>query len=232
MPIAGDYVSVRSSRYTLAPGAPEDLGEVRSLYRESATWLGSDKQTDQWSRPWPDVVRHLERMRKDLREGKTWLVWDHGTAAGTITLDTEEPLTASGRPVWPTARRHEMAVYVRRVIVRRRYAGHAVGAGLLDWAAEVAMRSHGASLIRVDVWTTNSGLHEYYKRQRFTRCDGRDPAELINYPAQALFEREIERAGQTHTRLFVEAVGARMLSAIGAFTPGRIQLAGPDLAFA
>ena len=24
-------------------------------------------------------------MRNDLLEGKTWLVWDHGTAGGTIT---------------------------------------------------------------------------------------------------------------------------------------------------
>jgi GNAT superfamily N-acetyltransferase len=77
-------------------------------------------------------------MRNDLLEGKTWLVWDHATAAGTITLDTEEPLTASGRPVWPAGDGHEMAVYVRRCIVRRRYAGRGIGAALLDWAGEVA----------------------------------------------------------------------------------------------
>ena len=57
------------------------------------------------------------------------------------------------------------------------------------------MRNHGAALIRVDAWTTNYGLHGYLERQRFTRCPGRDPAELDNYPAQALCEREIEQAG-------------------------------------
>ena len=68
------------------------------------------------------------------------------------------------------------------------------------------MRNHGAALIRVDVWTTNSGLYAYFQQQRFTRCPGRDPAELDNYPAQALFEREIEQAGEAHTRLITEVV--------------------------
>ena len=81
---------MRSPPYTPTRGGPEDLGEVRSLYRECATWLARGKQTDQWSRPWPDRVR-LERMRNDLLEGKTWLIWDHATAVGTITVDTEEP---------------------------------------------------------------------------------------------------------------------------------------------
>jgi len=68
MPIAGDYVSVGSFPYTLTPGAPEDLDEVRGLFRESAKWLGGSKQTD-------------------LLGGKTWLVWDDAAATGTITLD-------------------------------------------------------------------------------------------------------------------------------------------------
>jgi len=113
MPIAGDYVSVGRFPYTLTPGAPEDLGEVRRLFRESAKWLGRNKQTDQWSRPWPDHVPQLERMQNDLLEGTAWLVWDDAAAAGTITLDTEEPLAAYGEPVWPTHKRHEMAASKR-----------------------------------------------------------------------------------------------------------------------
>jgi GNAT superfamily N-acetyltransferase len=146
-------------------------------------------------------------MLNDLLRGKTWLVWDEATLAGTITLDTEEPLAAHGRPVWPPHKRHELAVYVRRVIIRRAYAGLGLGAALLDWAADVAKRNHGATLIRLDAWTTNPGLHAYYEGQRFTRCEGRDPRELVNYPAQALFEREIDQAGAAHTKLFVEAEG-------------------------
>lgn len=43
----GEYGPVRSPPYTPTRGGPEDLGEVRSLYRECATWLARGKQTDQ-----------------------------------------------------------------------------------------------------------------------------------------------------------------------------------------
>src|ERR1051326_6770921 len=131
IPFAGDYVPVRSFPYTLAQSGPEDLGEVRALYSESATWLGRDKQTDQWSRPWPDPDRHRQHMEDDLLKGRTWLGWDRATVAATITLDTREPLTASGGPVWAAHKRHETALYVRRVIVRRCYADLGIGAAPL-----------------------------------------------------------------------------------------------------
>ena len=146
-------------------------------------------------------------MRNDLLKGKTWLVWDDTTAAGTITIDRGEPTDTHDRPVWPAHKRHEPALYVRRVIVSRSYAGLGLGAGLLDWAADVAIRDYGAPLIRVDVWTTNRKLHAYYEGQRFTPVEGRDPRELADYPSQALFEREINQARSGYTKLFIEEDG-------------------------
>ena len=66
----------------------------------------------------------------DLLKGKTWIAWDGTIAAGTITVDTEEPLDLNERPVWPDDKRREPALYVRRVIVSRRYAGIGLGAAL------------------------------------------------------------------------------------------------------
>lgn len=184
---------------------PRDIGEVHGLVREAAKWIGGSKNTDQWANPWPDRAAQRERILNNLIKGKTWMVWDDATAAATVTIDTEEPMDLNGQPVWPANKRHESALYVRQVIVSRRYAGYGLGAALLDWAADVAKRDHGAALIRIDVWTTNLGLHAYYERQRFTRCPGRDPRELVNYPSQALFERRAEQAGSAHRNLFVEA---------------------------
>jgi GNAT superfamily N-acetyltransferase len=199
-----DYVSVRAFTYTLSPATPQDLRKVLRLVRGASKWLRIRKGTDQWATPWPDPVRYRERLRSDLILGKTWLVWDDTTVAGTITLDTDEPFAAPGEPVWPADKRHELALYVRRMIVKRSYGGKGIGAALLDWAADVAKREHGASLIRVDVWTTNKNLHEYYLDQRFTPCPGRDPQALGNYPSQALFERDIDQAGTAHTKLLAE----------------------------
>lgn len=186
---------------------PGDLDAVRGLVREAAEWLRTFKDTDQWATPWPDQARHLERILDDLLKGKTWLVRDGKTAAATITVDTKEPLDLNEQPVWPAHERHRPALYVRRIIVGRSYAGLGLGAALLDWAADVAKRDYGAAMIRVDVWTTNLDLHAYYARQRFIRRKGRDPRELANYPSQALFERDANKPSSDYTKLFVAEEG-------------------------
>lgn len=175
--------------FVLCRGTLEDSEEVHRLVREAADWLRESKDTDQWAEPWPDQAGQRERIRADLNKGKTWLLRDGLTVAGTITIDTEEPVDADERPVWPAHKSPERAIYVRRVIVGRRYSGIGLGAAMLDWAAEAATEEYQATLLRIDVWTTNRGLHEYYEGQFFARREARDPEELPGYPAQALFER-------------------------------------------
>ncbi len=183
---------------------PGDFDKVRSLVREAAGWLQKSKRTDQWAKPWPNRHAHRERIRNDLLKGKTWIVWDDRDAAGTITVDTEEPLGSGEQPIWPAHKRRDRALYVRRVVVSRDYARIGLGAGLLDWAADLARRDHGAAVIRIDVWTTNLELHAYYERHGFTRSEGRDPRELGDYPSQALFERDVRRLGSDYAKLFTE----------------------------
>ena len=195
--------------FVLRLGTPGDLHEVRKLVCDAAEWLQRNKDTDQWAKPWPDRAGHRERMLNDLIKGKTWLVWDGRTAVATVTVDTEEPVDAQEKPVWPTSKRPERALYVRRVIVNRRYAGLGIGAALLDWTAQAAGRDFGARLVRIDVWTTNLSLHMYYKAQRFIPREARDPEDLIDYPSQALFERDADQAGMDYTRFFVEDFGER-----------------------
>jgi len=200
----GDYVAVARYPFALRLGTPGDLTAVSRLVRDAARWLQTSKNTDQWARPWPDPARQRERMLNDLLKGKTWLVWDGKTAVATITVDTDEPLDVNGQPVWPEHERHLPALYVRRIVVCRSYAGYGLGAALMDWAADTATRNHGAALIRIDVWTTNLELHAYYEGQGFTRRPGRDPQELPDYPSQALFERDAGKPGADYTRFFLE----------------------------
>jgi GNAT superfamily N-acetyltransferase len=202
--IKGNYVSVGKYSFVLRLGTQGDLDAVSGLVQGAASWLRTSKNTDQWTNPWPDRSRHRERMLNDLLEGKTWLVWDGDTAAATITIDTDEPRDLNEQPVWPPHERRQPMLYVRRVVVARDYAGYGLGAALLDWAANVAQRDHKAELIRIDVWTTNLELHAYYERQGFIRRPGRDPAELIDYPSQALFEREAGISGSDYTELLAE----------------------------
>jgi ribosomal protein S18 acetylase RimI-like enzyme len=168
-PDTGDYVSVGSYPFVLRLAMLGDLDDVVRLVREADDWLRS-KGIDQWQKPWPDRAGYRERILNDLFKGKTWLLHDGQTVAATITIDTDEPLGIDGHPVWVPDKSEKPALYVRRVIVSRRYARRGLGAALLDWAADVARRNHGAELIRIDVRTTNQRLQSYYERQHFTRC--------------------------------------------------------------
>ena len=139
---------------------------------------------DQWAAPWPDEMGRNKRIAQDLADGKTWLILDDTHVAGTITIDPAH------NDIWPAYKCGEKAVYVRKVIIRRHYAGLGLGARLFDWAADVAASVHQARWIRIDVWTTNGRLHAYYRRLGFRfRYLADDPA----YPSRALFERSTDR---------------------------------------
>ena len=183
---------------------PGDLGIVVGLVRDAADWLRS-RGIDQWREPWPDRAGQRDRILNDLFKGKTWLVQDGKAIAATITIDTDEPLDVNERPVWPPDESQRSVLYVRRVVVSRRYARRKLGAALLDWAAYVAERDYGADLIRIDVRTTNEKLHTYYERQGFTR--GPDPTGLGDYPSQALFERAVSVPRSDFTKLFITDEG-------------------------
>jgi GNAT superfamily N-acetyltransferase len=203
-PDTGDYVSVGSYPFVLRLAVPRDLDKVVALVREAAAWLRSTG-IDQWQEPWPDPAGHRERILNDLFKGKTSLVRDGKVTVATITIDTDEPLDADEHLVWRTEESQLPVLYVRRMIVSRRYARLGLGAALLDWATDVAKRAHGAELIRIDVRTTNLKLHSYFEGQRFTRCP--DPQGLGDYPSQALFERGVDVRRVDSTRLFITEEG-------------------------
>ena len=144
------------SPIALRHGTVDDLGTIIRLIEEATEWLRA-KGTDQWARPWPNRAGRDGRILASLSQGKTWIGWDGGTPAATITADPDKD------PYWPDDLRRDPAVYVHRLVVRRAYKGAGLGAALLDWAGWTARRDHGAQWIRVSAWTTNVSLHGYYR---------------------------------------------------------------------
>ncbi|MEV4414356.1 GNAT family N-acetyltransferase [Catellatospora sp. NPDC049609] len=54
------------------------------------------------------------------------------------------------------------ALYASKMMVPLEYAGLGLGAELLDWAAGRAYDA-GVLWLRLDAWTTNADLHQYYR---------------------------------------------------------------------
>jgi GNAT superfamily N-acetyltransferase len=185
-------------RLDLCRARPHDLGAVSALLREASLWLRT-KHTDQWAEDWPSEDSRRERVRAAIRAGRTWIAWGAVLPAATVTASPNH------HGIWPEENRRDLAVYVRRLVVSRKYAGLGLGAQLLDWAGRRADRQYGARWIRVDVWTTNTALHEYYRNQGFEFCGFCQT--ITDYPAAALFQKRTDEIARPSFPLFQETEG-------------------------
>jgi GNAT superfamily N-acetyltransferase len=159
-------------------------------------WLRQAKDTDQWLEPWPTENGRNARIRAAILAGRTWVAWDGTRAAATVTISPRD------HEIWPEENRRDPAVYVRRLVVDRAYAGQHLGAQLLDWAGLRATREYGARWVRVDLWTTNTELHDYYRRQGFEFCGFCETIE--DYPSAALFQKPVHQIKPPEELLFRE----------------------------
>lgn len=166
--------------FRLGLAKDHDCNVIIRLVDEAADWL-RNKDTDQWSKPWPSRAARDARILADIRAGRTWIARDGETPAATITSKEVADQALAGE--WVD---DEPAAYVRRLVVARPYGGRGLGLSLLNWAGQYAAQGYGARWIRIDVWRTNKALHKYYVDQGFelvSYC--RDP----EYPSGALFQK-------------------------------------------
>jgi GNAT superfamily N-acetyltransferase len=162
------------------PAIGADFETITGFIDEASWWLAS-KGTDQWARPWPDELERDDRVRRGIKEGCTWMVVDEGESVATISCRRD------GNPeLWRDCERAEAAVYVSRLIVRRSRGGQRIGNELINWAGLWARRQYAARWIRIDVWTTNTMLHHYYRKRGFRFCRRCD---YVSYPSAMLFQK-------------------------------------------
>lgn len=185
-------------RLALRRASPDDYEAVIGLRMEAEEWLRT-MSTDQWAAAWPSEDVLEQRIREAIRAGRTWIVWDGAAAAATITVSPNH------HEIWPEENRRDRAVYVRRLVVSRdpKYAGHGLGAQLLNWAGLRASGEYGARWVRVDIWTTNTKLHKYYRDQGFDFCGFCE--WIADYPSAALFQKPVDEIKPVEDILFREA---------------------------
>jgi hypothetical protein len=187
----------------------DDLPVILRLIDEAARWLHA-KGTDQWREPWPSKEARDNRVLRGLQSGSTWLVTSGDTAVATITYrqharqeqDVNQPQDGD-RELWTEAEQSEPAVYVSRLVVRRRYSGLDIGGALTDWAGLRGARGWSARWVRIDVWTTNEALHNYYAKRGFEFCRI-CPFDQETYPSAALFQKPTSNADVVAAARFAE----------------------------
>ncbi|MGW7307393.1 GNAT family N-acetyltransferase [Streptomyces sp. NPDC054835] len=135
---------------------PDDLSRLLAFRAEAASWL-TKAGTDQWQRPYP-----ADRLLATIEAGVVFMVRDGAETAATITLTPE-----AEEGLWTERELDEPSMFVNKLTVARSHASQDLGGRLLDWAGDRAHRS-GAVWLRLDAWTTNTKLQDYYLRHGFT----------------------------------------------------------------
>lgn len=139
----------------ICPAKPDDLAKLLAFRQEAAAWL-SRLGTDQWQRPYP-----ADKLLATIEAGEVFMVRDGDVTAATITLTS-----VAEEGLWTADELREPSLFINKLTVARTHAGQALGGQLLDWAGN---RGHcaGAKWLRLDAWTTNTGLQAYYLRHGF-----------------------------------------------------------------
>jgi len=177
--------------FQIRPAKISDQKAIVGLIDEAAGWLKDEKGTDQWQRPWPNLAARDKRIRRGIKQGRTWIVenWAEPKVSPRRLVATVSCGRGGNKKLWTQRERKKEAVYISRLIVSREYKGSGVGAALINWASLRGIEEWGAECTRLDVWTTNLDLQAYYKGQKFEHirtCDFADPWE---YPSAALFQK-------------------------------------------
>ncbi len=166
--------------YSVRLATPADLEVILGLIDDAAGWLRT-RNTNQWSKPWPNRLERDLRVVRGLMACRTWLVEDDGIPVATVTYRPD-----GNQDLWTDEEQSESAVYMSRLVINRAYAGQGVGADLTNWAGARARREFGAQTLRIDVWTDNYRLHEYYMGRGFTYLRKHEDE---TYPSAALFAK-------------------------------------------
>jgi GNAT superfamily N-acetyltransferase len=164
---------------TIRRAVPGDLRTVLAILHSAADWLHS-RGIEQW----PDGSPSLGPIAigGQIERGEFWIVSEDRDPVAVIALSRD-----GDADFWSPAELEEAAVYVSKAAVLRRMAGRGLGALLLRWACD-RIWDMGDDIARLDVWKTNTGLQEYYRRQgwRYLRtvdAPGRNSGALFDHPA-------------------------------------------------
>ena len=172
--------------FRVRPASVRDFPAIVRMVDEAAEWLRG-MGTDQWAAPWPNRRKRDARIRRGLRAGRTWIV-EEFIGNSTTVVATISCRPDPNRGLWSNEEQAQRAVYVSRLVINRKYEGSQFGSELLEWAGKWARQQYGAQYIRLDVWTTNTKLHEYYSKRGFEKvrtCE-------VDYPSAVIFQRSTE----------------------------------------
>ena len=186
---------------TIRLATEADLSTIVQWRQDATAWLVSIG-SDQWSGAGIDVIAFTTRVRISIAEGGTWIAEVEGQPAATVAIDDH----CDDPELWTPAEQAE-SVIVHRMMADQAHRRRGLGAVLLDHADWIA-RQYGKRWVRLDAWTTNTRLHDYYRQLGFRLVRVSDPT----WVSAALFERPVSTDQQPSDSVVKELVVGQMMA--------------------
>lgn len=144
---------------------------------ERAAWLAR-KGTDQWGSAGLRDQAFNDRVSASIEAGETWMLTKNDEPIATIAIDQW-----SDPGLWAPDEMTD-ALFLHRLISPVTGA-HGAAAPLVSHALGLAAQQQKRYL-RLDAWTTNTALHQFWIRQGFEHL-----RTVASQPSGALFERAV-----------------------------------------
>lgn len=146
---------------TIRQARTDDLPAIAQLLDEAGDWMRSHGITDHWPTRFP-----VSDLADRITRGELHIAYDNTTPVGTFALDNN-----ADPEFWHDDHNSTAAGYLHRLAVARSYAGHGIGAQLVNHAARLVAES-GRRWLRLDCAKNNAtrllpraGLYPGWKRR-------------------------------------------------------------------
>lgn len=162
--------------------APEDLPEIFRLYD-----LAIEFQKTVFDKSWLPFDRKL--IEREIAEKRNWKIVIDGEIACVFSIAFEDSL------IWKEKSR-DAAIYIHRITTNPDFRGRKLVPVIIEWARGYA-RSIGKDFVRMDTWSDNRKLIDYYTACGFEFVGVVAPDEIEKLPKHyegitlSLFEMKI-----------------------------------------
>jgi len=163
------------STYTIRRATQDDLDGIVDLRLHAEQWL-HQRGINQWT----VTQRGMDSIRTRMDAASMYAIDHEGVLVGSVTLDGPD------LDFWTPQEAEAPALYLYKLMIHSDHRGRGLGDAVLDWACAKA-EGQGLSWLRIDVWKTNTKLHQYYLTRGFeyvrtAHASGRNSGALFQRP--------------------------------------------------
>jgi RimJ/RimL family protein N-acetyltransferase len=146
----------------------EDLKTIFALYDKAIEF-----QKTVFDKPW--LGFDVEFVNKEIEEGRLWKITETGQIANIFSVTYSDPI------LW-LEKSNDPAMYIHRIVTNPDFRGRGYVPAITEWARGHA-REKDLQFVRMDTWSDNQKLLDYYRNCGFEFIGTVMPEESSTLPA-------------------------------------------------